>query len=96
MKTVWGVIAGVAGGILLAILWWRNPWSQVKKEMRAIEDSEKARQMVLDDGAAVTRKRIESEHRATIQGFDDDQKQRLKSMRSDPVALARWLNRVSD
>lgn len=95
MKTIWTLVAGVVFGLVAALVLRRNPMKQVKKEFEAIEAARVIKQDVLDKGATIARKRIEEDHKETIRKFDDEQKSRLEELRRDPVALARWLTRVS-
>lgn len=95
MKYVYGVVAGVVVGLFFAILYFRNPLKQVKLEFDAIEAARAAKQEVLDKGAEAVRKQIEAEHAETIKAFNAEQEATLSKLRNDPVALARWLTRVS-
>lgn len=95
MKWLWGIVAGVAVGLALAVVYFRNPLRQIAAEFEAIEAAKVADKRVLEAGALVAQKRIEVEHAKTIRCFDREQRQKLRKLRSDPVALARWLTRVS-
>lgn len=95
MKWLWGIAAGIIGGFILSIVYRRNPWRQIKREFAAIEAARAAKQMLVEQGAGMTRRSIEAEHVDAIRVFDVEQKAILKNMRGDPVKLARWLTRIA-
>ena len=95
MRLLWGIVAGVVVGLVLAVVWRRNPLRQIKNEFASVEAAAAAKLELLKKGASVTRSRILAEHAETIREFDSAQKARIKDLRSDPVELARWLTRVS-
>jgi hypothetical protein len=96
MKQVWSIVVAVVLGAVFAILYFRNPLRQTKKELEAIEAARAAKEEVLTKKALIVRRRIEAEHAETIKKFDAAQKAKLKKLRRDPATLARWLIRVSD
>jgi hypothetical protein len=95
MKWLWGVIVAMVLGAVFAILYCRNPFQQTKKELEVIEAARAAKQDVIEKGAVIARRKIEADHAKTIKKFDGEQARKLKRLRRDPVALARWLTRVS-
>jgi predicted Holliday junction resolvase-like endonuclease len=95
MRWLWGVLTAVVIGVVIALVYRRNPVKQVKKEFEAVNAETAAKLDLQERGAVATREAIEKKYENTIREFDAKQAKKYDKLRTDAVALARWLTRVS-
>ena len=91
-----GFVVALVVGVVLALLWRRNPVKQVANERRAIDRAAALKTQLAEQGAVIARRNVEAEHAEAIRKFDDKQRAKADRLRADPVALNRWLDRLSE
>ena len=92
----WHAVAAFGAALLVSILWRRDPFRQLDRELRGIDEAIETKKTMLRHGAEAARLEVEAKHADAIERFDEWQVVEARSMRDDPVALARWINRISD
>lgn len=94
----WWLLAIVA--VVVAVLAWMlgqrgiNPMKAVRLELDVLDAKTNAKKLLVNSGASEARRQIESEHKATIERMDSEQKQQATALAADPVALAAFLVRA--
>ena len=94
----WVLVA--SGAVLLALAAWIiglrgwNPMKAVKLELDVIDAKERAEKLVVNQGASEARRKLEMEHKETIEHFDEEQKKQATELAADPVALSAFLVRA--
>lgn len=91
----WQILITIAVGVGIALWWRRNPLEQIAREFKSIDQAAEAKKVEATRGATIARAKVEADHAETIRKFDEVQKARAETLRSDPAALARWLARLS-
>jgi uncharacterized integral membrane protein len=87
------ILGAVLGGGFVRTL--RRPDKLVKKELAAIKAGKEAAQAAVDKGTETAVKVLHEQHTQTIKDFDAAQRAKLEAMKSDPVATAKWLSKLS-
>lgn len=95
MRWLWFGIVCMVLGVAFAVVYRRNPIAQIRREFSRIKTERLVTEGVARSGADATRKELEAIHEKTISQFDTQQRKKLARLRSDPIALCRWLTRVS-
>lgn len=88
-----------AVGVLLG--WWLTrdskrgePLAQIKAELDAIKAGQKARELEAQLGAQQAADEVRKEHAAAVQALNAEQVKKAEALRSDPVALSKFLVRA--
>lgn len=95
MIWIW-VAFGIAALVFIWVLSRRvKPMNLVKRELRAIENAGKMKKEIARRGLEVARKDLEAQYVREIEQFDAMQRVQFHELRNDPVALSKWLTRLS-
>lgn len=92
----WAIPVALVVGVALALIWRRNPIRQIAKEFEAADMVARVKLDVAKKGAVAAKVQVEAEYVETIRNYDQDQAKRAHKLRGDPVALSRWLARISE
>ncbi len=92
----WAIPIAVAVGLGLALLWRRNPWTQIAKEFEAADIAAKVKRDTAKRGAVIAQRQVNAHYAETIRKLDEAQVEKANKLRGDPVALSRWLARISE
>jgi len=97
----WYIPLLVVGGVL-AWLWFRprDPQAtgaveRLQKELEAIRAARNTREMLIHKDEALVRAAVEQKYRAQIAALDEKKKAKVTALERDPVALAKYLERLT-
>jgi hypothetical protein len=90
------ILAAVVG--FFAFRRWRpgeDPFKRVKEELGIIQAGTDARNMAIQLGAEQAKAHVKDKYQAKLAALDAQQQTQVKELEDDPVALARYLERLS-
>ena len=77
---------------------WRpgeDPFTRIKEELGIIEAGTAARNMAVQVGTEQAIQHVKDKYQAKLTALDAEQQIQVKELEDDPVALARYLERLS-
>lgn len=88
-----------AGALVLVIIAFfvgkrGNPMKAVRLELDVIDAKAKAKKLLVNKDASEVRRKLEAEHKETIEAFNEEQNEQAEKLAGDPVALAAFLVRA--
>lgn len=72
-----------------------NLVKRVQKELDAIEAGRRAREVTAQEGTEAATKRIEERYQAQLAALEAEKRAKAKELEHDPVALAKFLERLT-
>ncbi len=91
----------VIGAVILGVVAWLlgrrgfDPTKAVKLELDVLDAKTKTEKLLVNQEASKVRRKLEAEHKATIERFNSDQKKQAERLANDPVALSAFLIRAA-
>jgi hypothetical protein len=88
-------------GTAIAVLTWRrwqksdDPFKKVREELDVIHAGSEARDMAIQLGVAQTQEHVREKYQAKLVAMDQQAREQVALLEGDPVALARYLERLS-
>jgi len=83
--------------VALGFLWWfrRNPIDTIKRELGAIEAAREARAILISEGAEQAAAHVRGKYAAKRAALEAEEEARAAALERDPVALAKYLERLT-
>lgn len=82
-------------GIMAALYLRRNPLKQIRREFKAVDAATEARKTTIKHGAYRARQEVEEKHADIMEKLEEHQQIQAYALGSNPVALAKYLNRIA-
>jgi len=100
LRDYWYIPLFIIGAIILFLVTRKSSdkppiIAKVKKELDVIQAGADARNIAIEKGTEYAVVATKAEYQAKIQALDVTQKLEMKELENDPIALARYLERVS-
>lgn len=93
----WYIPVLVVGAIILAVVFRQKAAVQkITKELKAIDAKREARAIQLQLGAEQAKQHVTEKYAAKREALDAKAEAKAKELEDDPVALAKFLARVTD
>lgn len=96
LKDYWYIPLLIVGAGL-AMLWFRNkaPLDRIKKEFEAIDSARETRAIAIELGAEQASQHVKDKYKAKRETLDAKDTAKATALENDPVALAKFLEKVT-
>lgn len=91
----WLALVGL-GSLLTWILTHRSPRKVVRTELRTLQAEETVQKVIAEQGRDAALAQVQADYEKKKRNLHDEEREQAEMLKSDPIALARWLASIQN